>query len=77
MGQPLERMEKATHVDRWVRLTNPQILGALSGIQSLEEGRVFRLLLLGPFLVVLEDAVMALLEILLDLLWGLLVEFLG
>ena len=42
-----------------------------------EEIWVLSLLLGGPLLVAFENAVMALLEILLDLLRGLLVEFLG
>lgn len=44
--------------------TDPEILRALSRAQLLEELGVLLLLLVGPLLVVLEDAVMALLQVL-------------
>ena len=46
------------------RRTDPEIFGALACAQLLEELGEFLFLLLGPLLVVLEDAVMALLEVL-------------
>lgn len=44
--------------------TDPEILRALSRAQLLEELGMLLLLLVGPLLVVLEDAVMALLQVL-------------
>jgi len=47
--------------------TNPQILRRLSRAQIRKELWLLLLHLLGPLLVVLEDAIMALLEVLADL----------
>ena len=55
-------------------LTNPQILRTLPSTQILKELRMLPLHLSNPLLVVLEDAIMALLEILAHLLRLLLVE---
>src|SRR5690242_724895 len=50
------------------RLTDPEVVRRLASTQVLEELGLLLRHLLGPLLVVLEDAVMALLEVLLDLL---------
>jgi hypothetical protein len=54
---------------RWVDgLTNPEVLRALASAEAVEELGVLGLHLIGPFLVVLENAVVGLLEVLAHLL---------
>lgn len=52
--------------DAGVAASDPKVVGGLASTEADKEARVLRLLLLGPFAVVLEEAVVRLPKILLD-----------